>query len=73
MRSVAGRAVVSGAAGASGAGASAIGFEGVGDGGVVGGGERKGLLGETPAGFAAQGALGAAYFLEERRIIGARG
>ena len=47
--------------------------EGVGDGRVIGGGERKGLPGQPPAGFAAESAVGGLQFLNQGGIIGHAG
>ena len=50
------------------------GVERVGDGSVVGGGERKGLFGKAPAGFATEGgAVGAFHFFDKRGIVGGAG
>ncbi len=48
-------------------------FERVGDGRVIGSGEREGLLGETPAGLAAERAVVGLEFFGEGRVVGNRG
>ncbi len=61
---------MSGAAGGLGRGSFGDLVERVGDGGVVGGGEREGLPGQPPAGFAAQAAVVGLQFFNQGGIVG---
>ena len=73
MRRVVGRLVGVGLGWGFGRGGFGDLVERVGDGGVVGGGEGEGLLGKTPAGFAAQSAVVGLQFFDQSGIIGDAG
>ena len=73
MRRVVGKAAGVGRGGGFGRGGFGDLVEGVGDGGVVGGGEGEGLLGQPPAGFAAERAAVGFQFFDQGGIIGDAG